>query len=1005
MMRFDPRFFHANFSRPMMASVVTTSNQSLELNAVFYKKNDLVGLIWDSVDTLDHPSFTYEPNRDYRGCVFTFRWQSTGVKRLDYLQGPTLTIEGRTATGVAKSWYVRLWNYADGDEEDAIITLDFDNMDGGFFLPQDEDPVYAGDIDRMFISIVAPDYDQTDAALAAPAEGKVTISQMETTGASSRLAVGSFVLRDHGLRMATGYDDSYNLTPERMLDNCFALGYRGIINHYVGMSHYYRLDNGTNQKVVSVPTALNAPCVAWHKNLVRVAKAKGYDLIFSLSYELFDENAPSAWAQKDEAGNRALTGWVPPSTLLSPANTTAMGYLQKVGKEFVQIMVDEGMQPRFQIGEPWWWIDFNDHRIFIYDADAQALFGAANVVSIPNIRSTTLSLAQKNLLDLAGAALAASTAALGAAVRTIDASTELLILIYLPTILDPLAPDAKRVNVPLGWSSPAFDVLQLEDYDWVQGGLTAETATGVAEATARLGYPIGEQHYFSGFVLDPVNKAVFWPRIDAAAEVSVARGTAETFIWAYPQVTRDGYIHYDPRVYGDVGYDEVDDAEIPVFPFRINWRDGMIERLSWLTDVLSSPTGNEQRRANRLTPRRDFDVDFLLKDQERSFFDLWLHRMAGSDCFIPLWHDAVRLGAPANEDDLDLTAPVESLEFDDGTFAILIGKDAFEYEKVEIISSDAETLYLAGGIQRAWPKGTILAPLRRARITDRTKMDRASSRVSEVSVSFYIVKSNPYDEGAHTGDTYLGLPVMSDMPNYADAADTDFQWSFSEQDNDQGYRFRRSTQDRALPLQTYSWQVRGRVAKKALKQLLYRFRGRQKGFWLPTFNDDLSLATSVPANSNQLVVKETGYTFSGGPTSGREYIMIRSWSQGRLYRKVTAATVGPNQTEVLTLDSPIPTAIPISDVRQICYMDTARLSQDQIELSHVNAADGVTTCSVSMVAYRNERTPPLITHLPIPTSVMSAGECGTSTGGDFGSGGIGDGGIIFDGSGWYNWSF
>ncbi len=47
---------------------------------------------------------------------------------------------------------------------------------------------------------------------------------------------------------------------------------------------------------------------------------------------------------------------------------------------------------------------------------------------------------------------------------------ESLLLVYLPTVLDPLAPEAKRANVPLDWASPAFDVLQLEDYDWVTSG-------------------------------------------------------------------------------------------------------------------------------------------------------------------------------------------------------------------------------------------------------------------------------------------------------------------------------------------------------------------------------------------------------------------------------------------------------------------------------------------------------------------------------------------------------
>ena len=155
----------------------------------------------------------------------------------------------------------------------------------------------------------------------------------------------------------------------------------------------------------------------------------------------------------------------------------------------------------------------------------------------------TLTAAQKALLDQAGALLAASTAALGAAVRSVPgaASAELLLLAYLPTVLDPATPEARRANLPLGWASPAFDTLQLEAYDWVTDGAEAEHARGIAEATARLGYPLAEQHYISGFVLNP-GAPDQWRAIDAGIDEARARGVAETFVWALPQVCRDGYV-------------------------------------------------------------------------------------------------------------------------------------------------------------------------------------------------------------------------------------------------------------------------------------------------------------------------------------------------------------------------------------------------------------------------------------------------------------------------------
>ena len=164
-MRFDPRFWTVNFPRPMMASVVTAGPESLRADAVFYNGDDLAGLIWDSEDTFDHPLLAYETNRDYRRLTLSFRWQSDGIMPLDAINGPTLTITGRNAAGQAKSWFVRLWNYASGTPSDAQITLKFSALNGGFTLPGEADPVYAGDIDRMFISLVPPNYTGMPGAL------------------------------------------------------------------------------------------------------------------------------------------------------------------------------------------------------------------------------------------------------------------------------------------------------------------------------------------------------------------------------------------------------------------------------------------------------------------------------------------------------------------------------------------------------------------------------------------------------------------------------------------------------------------------------------------------------------------------------------------------------------------------------------------------------------------------------------------------------------------------
>ena len=180
--RFDPRYWSVNFPRPMMASVVTTGAHSLKAECVFYRQDDLAGLIWEAEDRFDHVLLRYETARDFRACRLSFWWRSAGLRPLDAIDGPTLTIEGRDQAGQPRSWFVRLWNYASGTPEDAMIDLNFSSIDGGFLLPDEAEPVWAGDVDRMFISLVPPGFTRADAPFAAPEEGWVELSEIAELG-------------------------------------------------------------------------------------------------------------------------------------------------------------------------------------------------------------------------------------------------------------------------------------------------------------------------------------------------------------------------------------------------------------------------------------------------------------------------------------------------------------------------------------------------------------------------------------------------------------------------------------------------------------------------------------------------------------------------------------------------------------------------------------------------------------------------------------------------------
>jgi len=590
--RFDPQHWTVDFPRGTIASLVTGEDgRSLTVNAEILRKGDLVGLIWESEDRHAHSAHAREASSDYSGCVLSFRWKSAGVAALDSVNGPSLTIEGKDESGANVTWYVRLWDHADGAPDDAAVTLDFDALSGGFGNGESA-PVNPRAIDRMFVSIVAPDYAEGSAEMREPAgTATVTIGEIRCDGSGSVLSVRDAVVPEHELRIATAYDDLYHLPPKRVIDSIERLGYRRLINHYIGMSHYFGLAEG----LVDSARTMNGAAIAWHRKFARLAAERGYAIIWSISYEILDMFCPEAWKQRTFDGGPALTGYSPPSTLLSPANADAMAFLASVAQTCVDLAEEAGMQPMVQIGEPWWWVTASG-EICLYDSAARAAFGG-EPARIDTVRGP-LEAEQLALLDEAGALLAASTASIANAVKARAPGAVTLLLPYLPGVMDPNAPELARANLPTGWSRPAFDVLQIEDYEWVTSGQSARRARARSEVEARLGYPRSEQHYLAGFVA-ATGQREQWTRILAAAREARALEVPEVFIWALPQVLRDNLTIFgeEPEV---IPFDDV------LFPIEIGADASVSPGFS--TSIVTSASGFEWRNVNWQQARLRFDA-------------------------------------------------------------------------------------------------------------------------------------------------------------------------------------------------------------------------------------------------------------------------------------------------------------------------------------------------------------------------------------------------------------
>lgn len=418
------------------------------------------------------------------------------------------------------------------------------------------------------------------------------------------------------------------------------------------------------------------------------------------------------------------------------------------------------------------------------------------------------------------------------------------------------------------------------------------------------------------------------------------------------------------------------DVDFPVWTVRPNWAQGILERLEWLTDVLGSDTGAEQRRSVRRTPRRSFEITVNPTRTDRTYLDLLLHRLGSVSWYFPLWHDQAKLDTAVSiaGDRLDFDNTFR--EFNDDGYAILYF-DTRKWEIVQIAGQDEDGLDLSSPLEAAWPKGTKVYPIRLATLQADTSLKAITSRVGESVLLFTINEANPWPEmmgGAMA--SYSGHPLLTIEPNRSTEISTDHTRLADEADGEIGLRYRRDSAGRAFAVQSHNWQIKGREAHADFRSFLYTLRGRTRMVYIPSFNDDLFLARDVAMGANRADIEKIGLAYVGGnsPIPGRALF----WTGQEVVRHAGFSAALAPAEERLNLQAVTIAAYKAGQTWS--FLEAARLDQDSIELHHHTDSDGVMEVSAGFHTFADVRDDSGSYFLPIPDAVKSPANCGSPIG-------------------------
>ncbi|VAX07400.1 Gene Transfer Agent (GTA) ORFG12 [hydrothermal vent metagenome] len=302
---------------------------------------------------------------------------------------------------------------------------------------------------------------------------------------------------------------------------------------------------------------------------------------------------------------------MPPSGLIAPTNQAALDYLRDVFLAFGQIIDLVGAEHYYQVGEPWWWIDEGGEGVpHIYDDVTMALYTTETTNPVPPKHLLATEIAtpdQQDYLNWLRDKLGQSTIWLKDQVKAQYPLANVGLLFFTPQVLHDEAPIAGVVNFPSSyWQSPAFDFLQVEDYDFVLNGEWGKRKAAIDIIDQTLAYPREKTHYFGGFNLLP-ETLENWRNIIRAVDLGFEDNYAEIFVWAYPQIVRDGVIYTNNQEKIMTGFHEVR------LPEDISY--GASGGPQFMTNVIEMASGHEQRNQEWAEARNVYDVGLGLRSE------------------------------------------------------------------------------------------------------------------------------------------------------------------------------------------------------------------------------------------------------------------------------------------------------------------------------------------------------------------------------------------------------
>lgn len=413
--------------------------------------------------------------------------------------------------------------------------------------------------------------------------------------------------------------------------------------------------------------------------------------------------------------------------------------------------------------------------------------------------------------------------------------------------------------------------------------------------------------------------------------------------------SRGGLIDYEAGFdFGSVG----------VFPFRlsatmaaiiadgIDWSTQPEMNVQYLTEVIESFDGNEQRIALRDQPRVSVTYRYLLDDGALTEFDIKYGNFGGL-LLIPLWPQACELTHDVALG--DRTINVESNRYIECSNTLML-TDGISSEFVGVAASSGGEVVLTNLAKKHFRMGSRVVPVRMGYSSDESSTDIKTDFLASHGITFDLdettfAKPTPID----SFERYQGKHVIPFRPDRSTDITVQYQRLREHFDPTIGARSIYERASGAVRIFSHSFRFFSESERQSFEDFAELQNGAQGEFWMQSASIAMEIAEDIYDETYKLKIKPVGYGRLDKSKSFPPAIVIHMYNGITIKRSLVSAKAA-NGFEELILDEPL-SDIKVEGVESIKPLYLCRFESDDFRYVFDTTQDSAITKTIRQLLY------------------------------------------------------